>query len=156
MIDPKTLNYILYTISATLAHKFPQFHIVTFDHHHYYKTKNIVFAHNGNNLFVTLSVPITSGSKLVYVYQTISLPAPLNQSTNHATQLTNFPPHFAIDQTRNPFIEINTIQKETCVGDHKWHCPQFLPKKQYLMSLVYLLYLHKILKLFPKSVTSLL
>ena len=97
MIDPKTLNYTLYTISATLTQKFTQFHIATFDHHYYYKTKNIVFAHNGNNLFVTLSISITSGSKLFNVYQIISLPAPLNQSTNHATQLTNFPPFFAID-----------------------------------------------------------
>ena len=85
--------------------------------------------HNGKNLFVTLSIPITSGSKLFNVYQIISLPAPLNQSTNHATQLTNFPPYFAIDQSRNTFIEINTIQKETCVGGHKWHCTQFLSQK---------------------------
>ena len=130
LIDPKTLNYTLYTISATLTQKFPQFHIATFDHHYYYyKTKNIIFVHNGNNLFVTLSISITSGSKLFNVYQIISLPAPLDQSTNHATQLTNFPPFFAIDQSRNTFIEINTIQKETHVGDHKWHCPQFLPQK---------------------------
>ena len=112
-----------------MTQKFPQFHIATFDHHYYYKTKSIVFARNGNNLFVTLSIPITSGSKLFNVCHIISLPAPLNQSTNHATQLTNFPPFFAIDQSRNTFIEINTIQKETCVGDHKWHCPQFLPQK---------------------------
>ena len=43
--------------------------------------------------------------------------------------MSNFPPYFAIDQTRNTFIEINTIQKETCVGDPKWHCLQFLPQK---------------------------
>ena len=127
MIDPKTLNYTLYIISATLTQKLSKFHIATFDHHHYYKMKNIVFACNGNNLFVTLSIPITSGSKLFNV--DTSLSAPLNQSTNHATQLTNFPPFFAIDQSRNTSIEINTIQKETCVGDHKWHCSQFLPQK---------------------------
>ena len=39
LIDPKTLNYTLYTISATLTQKFPQFHIATFDHHYYYKTR---------------------------------------------------------------------------------------------------------------------
>ena len=154
LIDPKTLNYTLYTISAT--QKFPQFHIATFDHHYYYKTTNIVFAHNGNNLFATLSIPITSGSKLFNVYQIISLPAPLNQSTNNATQLTNFPPYFAIDQTRNTFLEINTIQKETCVGDHKWHCPQFLPQKAVSdVSCISAIFAQNT-QVVPKSATSLL
>ena len=129
LIEPELLNNTLCSILATLTSDYPEFHIATFDHGCCYETKNVIYTRHNHDLFVTLLVPVTSGSKLYDVYQVITLASPLNQSTNHATQLTNVPPYPTVDQSRNTFTEIAFIQRHTCVGEYRWLCSQFLPQK---------------------------
>ncbi len=130
LIPLTMLNETINKIDRKLITRYKgQFRISTRSPEFYYNTKNIVYARQNNSLYVTVGFPITSTDSKFDVYQVRTFPTPLNQSSNHATKLSEHAHYFAVDQNGDFFIEISDNQKDSCFADHHWHCPSVLPQK---------------------------
>ena len=129
VIPVHILQDALTQIEKQLQQTYPAFQIVQKDIHHYYRTPLVACARHNNSIYVTIKVPISSHSKVFNVLEVITVPVPVNSSTNHATQLSNTVPYLAIDTTGQNYIELQANEFSKCTGKHHIHCPFALPQK---------------------------
>ena len=129
LIPVSALNATLNQVQMALHKNYPEFHIANTKLDYYYDTLNVAIGRTGNTLVATISIPITSSSNMFKVYEVLSFPVPLNQSTTHASQLLNTAPYFAVSS--NHFIEISRFMYSQCAGDKFKHCSIILGQQNF-------------------------
>lgn len=123
LIPPPMLLETLKNISITVANEDPLFEISNWNIDYYYKTSNILLARFNYSLFVTLKVPLSSSNIPFDVYETLVFPVPLNHTTDHTTEIRNFPKYFAISPDQQYYSHIAPATFEHCYGQFRKHCP---------------------------------
>lgn len=120
----RTLNHIQRILDAS----YPKFHIAKVNTGYFYNTLAITATRVQNVLILQLDVPITSSFTVFDVYEVLSFPVPINDSTHHASQLLDFPPYFAA--SRDHYIEMTKFMYDQCVGQDVKHCPFVLGQQK--------------------------
>ena len=78
-------------------------------------------------MYITLKFPVSSSTTKFTVFQTLSLPLPVHESNNHATQLLDVPPYFSISADEDYYIILTHSEWLSCKGLAQKHCPRQLP-----------------------------
>lgn len=120
LVPVKILNASLDQISHNLKIYYPDFHLANSHVDYYYNTLNVEIDRVHNILMIRLSIPITSSHEVYKIYEVMSFPVPINESSNHASHLLDHEPYFAT--TQNHFIEISELMFRQCKGTDFKHC----------------------------------
>ena len=128
LVPVKILNASLDQISHNLKIYYPDFHLANSHVDYYYNTLNVEIDRVHNILMIRLSIPITSSHEVYKIYEVMSFPVPINESSNHASHLLDHEPYFAT--AHNHFIEISEFMFRQCKGSDFKHCSLLLGQQR--------------------------
>lgn len=127
LIPPHTLVNTLTDIEGMLKSTHHSFRIATTDYKYYYSQPNFLFARDSNNIYITIKIPLTHVDSPFDLYDVISLPVPVDNSTTHATQLLELPDLLGVTRNRNYFIELSQQLFQSCSKFGNEHFCSFQP-----------------------------
>ena len=96
LINFQTMSDTLNNIQNILDRKFPGFHLVYTDPALIYHYASAIYARKNNTLYVSVKFPISPFAKPLMLYKINSFPVPVNDTSNHATQILNLPSYIAV------------------------------------------------------------
>lgn len=105
LVPSSSLDKVLTDIEQIIKSKHKSFQLVRTDHKFYYNFAEFLYDRDREFLYVTLKIPITNHFSPMDLYETISLPVPVNSSSKHATKLLDMPRFFGITNSKDYFDE---------------------------------------------------
>ena len=130
LIPLDILHQALAEVSTQLKIHYRTYSVPKINSEYYYSQMPVSFGRVDDSIFITINIPITSTPSYYNIYQVLSFPIPVNQSSNHTTQIKGMSPYIAIATNDNSFIEIKEFQFSHCLGNRVKHCPFLLPRRQ--------------------------
>lgn len=118
LLPESILEHTIRQIEHKLAKEYNKFYLI---HNHpaqFYKEADFIYARHGSSLYLTVRFPISSHEKPLTLYQILSLPVPINSTSNHASQLLDMPDYLALSNHRDQFAIINQKQLSKCTKTH--------------------------------------
>lgn len=122
LIKPALLQKSLREIQGILSKNYRRTYISSTDPQVHYAHSKFFFARHRSTLFITLKIPLSTFRLPFTLYKVVSLPVPINSSSNHATELLNLPDYIAISNKADYFTEVSKSMIDTCAGDTLKHC----------------------------------
>lgn len=95
LLPPPLLNATFQDIALQLKKNYPHFTIFRTDANFYYMHGKYFVLRHGNDIYLTLKIPLTINSNELLLFNVKSYPVPM-ANTTHVTKLFNFPTIFAI------------------------------------------------------------
>ena len=81
----------------TLMHmKYPGFHLTKHKPSKIYENAKFVNMHHDSKLYVTVKFPMSSHAKPLSLFKVLSYPMPVNDTSDHATQIVDLPEFFVL------------------------------------------------------------
>lgn len=112
---PETiLEHTINQIERKLAQTYNRFHLIYNHPAQYYKEADFMYARHGSSLYVTVRFPISSHRYPLTLYQILSLPIPINSTSNHASQLLDIPDFLALTDRHDQYALISQKQLTKC------------------------------------------
>ena len=127
LIPSHILKSTLNDIQSILNSKFYGFHIAVKDISDLYHASNYLYARNGTYLYVTIKIPITYIQDTLELYQVVSLPVPINDTSKHATVLPNLPNYFVITKNHQFYLTLTDEELSKCKGTSYKQCSFNVP-----------------------------
>lgn len=127
LLPPELITEAINNTEQTLAEHFPQFRLLFKNPHHFYSMSHFAFARIGLRLYVTIQFPISATQNFASMYRITTFPVPINSSSNHATQLINFPPHIIISANGDRYNTATEKDIAQCIGSNPKLCQVPLP-----------------------------
>ena len=127
LISPKLLKSIIGSIQSQLKNSHPNYQILHVDPDFYYKSKLFVYAREAKKVYITLKFPISTLEANLDVFEVLTFPVPINQTSNHATQLLDLPQYLAISVTENYYMTLTKSEWTNCHGQSNKLCPSQMP-----------------------------
>ena len=130
LIPPSIMRDTVSNISQALNTRHPMFQLLKTNLKQIYRSTKRILSRHRNGLYVTLQFPLIAITASPFtVYKVTSIPVPINSSSNHATQLLDLHPYFAISRDRNHFLELSEVQISQCKGYGQKHCPSLFAQR---------------------------
>ena len=132
LITPSDLESAIRHVKLYLLTQRPGFRLVHEDLSVYYTDHLTSYFCTADSLFMHLKVPIAETNTLYEIYQASVFPVPIqtaNPSSVGYTAVTNVSPYFAVDVSRNSYIELTQSDYASCQGDALVTCPFALPHR---------------------------
>ena len=128
LIPLHTLKQALNEVSSQLKKSYPSYFVSPVNIEYYYSTMPISYGRVHDSIYISVNIPITSNPSLFNIYQVLTFPVPVNQSTSHTTQIQNMSPYIAIHENQCAYFELREVQFSHCLGNKMRHCPFLLPQ----------------------------
>lgn len=122
LINTETMISTLNEIQEILNRKYPGFHLVYKDPTHIYHFVDTIFARKGLKLYVSVKFPISPFVKPLSLFKVISFPVPVNDTSDHATQLLNLPTYFAISHDLQYYTTLESQELNACKYNKMIQC----------------------------------
>ena len=81
-----------------MVHKTPQY---------YYHCHNVLYATLPDIIYITIDIPIASGTTQFNVYHILTFPVPFSETSKHETRVTNLPDFVAISSDNRSMFEMS-------------------------------------------------
>lgn len=91
LISTPVIINTIQEVSKILTEEYSNFYLTIIDPEYYYKHGQFVFGRHFGAIYVTLKFPLSHEKLPLNLYQVISMPVPVNETSNHATQLLDLP-----------------------------------------------------------------
>ena len=91
LIQPEILAATLHDIQRLLNQKYPGFHLACKTVQEIYKSVKFLYTRNNSNIYITIRFPLSYQQHPLTVYRIISIPVPINETSEHGTHLLNLP-----------------------------------------------------------------
>ncbi|XP_052809655.1 uncharacterized protein LOC128238123 isoform X1 [Mya arenaria] len=114
LVAPSVMATTLSDFQGLLHDKFSGYNLVYKNHHEIYKNVDIIFTRQGSKLFISVKFPISTFNKPLSLFKVISLPVPINNTSNHATQLLDLPQLFAITGDSQYYGTFDMTELNSC------------------------------------------
>lgn len=124
LISKQALRTSMHEISNILTKEYTNFYLTMRDPEYYYKHGKFVFGRFFNTIYLTLKFPISHEKFPLQLNQVISMPVPVNESSNHATHLLDLPEFIAITSHQQYYITLEKADIASC-HDHQVHLCNF-------------------------------
>ena len=105
LIPLHTLKQALNEVSSQLKKSYPSYFVSPVNIEYYYSTMPISYGRVHDSIYISVNIPITSNPSLFNIYQVLTFPVPVNQSTSHTTQIQNMSPYIAIHENQRAYFE---------------------------------------------------
>ena len=109
-------------IRSLLQTKFHGFHLALKDTKSIYSNCKFLFARNGTSIYITIKLPVSYFSDPLTLYKVISLPVPVNVSSDHATQLLDLSPYFLVTSNKQYYAPVQDFELSSCYGNEIKYC----------------------------------
>ena len=83
-------------IQNILHNKFKGFNLIYTEPNEVYKNVDSIYARKKKKLYISVKFPISSLLQSLSLFNLLSFPVPIDDTSKHATQLLNLPPMLAI------------------------------------------------------------
>lgn len=122
LVSTETMLSTLKGIQEILHEKFPGFHLVYKDPALIYQYVSTIFARKGSKLYVSVKFPISPFSRPLLLFEILSFPVPVNETSDHATQLMQLPKYFAISQDSKHYTSLKSHELNSCTFNKMIEC----------------------------------
>lgn len=126
LISTDMLKGALEQVQEVLSDRYPNLYIVHSDPEVFYQHTISKLIRFRNSLFITIDIPVVSGYHKYLLYEILTIPVPITDSTNHSTLAVNLPDYIGLDLHANNYIEVDEQQYRQCTGHWEKHCPSLL------------------------------
>ena len=106
LIKPTVLANTITEIQDMLIRQYPNYRLAIADITFFYKQASFTVLRQNNNMLITVDFPIASADTF-QLFRIYSFPIPVNQSSSHATQLTQIPDYMAITADRQYYTTLS-------------------------------------------------
>lgn len=125
LLIPQDVMYsVLNDVQAMLLTKFAGFHLSVTKTKDVYNSCKFLFARNGTKLYVTLKLPISNFAKPLTMYKVLSVPVPVNATSEHGTQILNLPNYFLVTSDNQYYTTLNNLDVSSCDGSNIKLCSE--------------------------------
>lgn len=101
LLPESILEHTIRQIEHKLAKEYNKFYLIHNHQAQFYKEADFIYARHGSSLYLTVRFPISSHEKPLTLYQILSLPVPINSTSNHSSQLLDMPDYLALSNHRD-------------------------------------------------------
>jgi len=129
LIPPKIIKQTIHHLSQVLSSEYQSFTIVQQDPAFYYAQGKFIYARTKTNFYISIKFPLSALPKPLVLYEIISLPVPINETSLHSTQLLDLPSYFAISDDNQHYTTLDVAQLSQCSGDEILYCTYRLALK---------------------------
>ena len=109
-------------INMLLQTKFNGFHLTLDSVNEIYAASKFLYARNNTKIYITIKLPISHFKVPLTAYEVISVPVPINSTSNHATQLLDLPKYFIIAGNKQYYAGISIFDFNSCSGKRIKYC----------------------------------
>ena len=109
-------------INMLLQTKFNGFHLTLDSVNEIYAASKFLYARNNTKIYITIKLPISHFKVPLTAYEVISVPVPINSTSNHATQLLDLPKYFIIAGNKQYHAGISIFDFNSCSGKRIKYC----------------------------------
>lgn len=127
LLPPEAIKEILNKTQMIISERYPTFQLAYSDPSHYYAIPHFAFARLGRHIYVTLQFPLTTAAAPGQLYSVETFPIPINQSSDHATQLLDQPPYIFLTSDQSEYTCLTHQQLSRCRGSNPKYCPFSVP-----------------------------
>ena len=122
LISPDTMLKSITDIQSILHNKFKGFHLVYTDPNEVFKNVDSIYARKNTKLYISVKFPISSFPQPLSLFHVLSFPVPINDTSNHATQLLNLPPFIAVTHDLQYYATFKNDDLDQCVKSKLISC----------------------------------
>ena len=122
LISRDVLRHSISQIQTSLTKDYQNFFITMTDPDYYFRHGQFVLGRHNNSLFVTMKFPISHEKQPLQLFEIISMPVPVNNTSNHATQLLDLPKFLAITSHQQYYLELQKDDIALCRKHHYYIC----------------------------------
>ena len=122
IIHPKVLKHTIHHIQLILSEKFKGFYLIHTDPSHYYSSAQLLFARNHSTLYLSVKFPISTFSSPLSLYKVFSYPVPVNDTSNHGTQILDLPEYFVLTPDNQRYASLSSKKLSFCSGTEILYC----------------------------------
>lgn len=122
LISTPVITNTIQEVSKILTEEYSNFYLTIKDPEYYYKHGQFVFGRHFGAIYVTLKFPLSHEKLPLNLYQVISMPVPVNETSNHATQLLDLPDYLAITSHQQYYLLLDKTDLATCHKHQLYLC----------------------------------
>ena len=122
LIQPEVIASTLHGIQRLLNQKYPGFHLACKTVQEIYQSGKFLYTRNNSNIYVTIKFPLTYQQHPLTVYRIISVPVPINETSEHATHLLNLPKFLVISHDSEYYATLSQEDLSSCTGGSSTYC----------------------------------
>lgn len=122
LVPKKTLLSTLQDIQALLQQRYAGFHLTVKTLVDVYSHCKFLYARNGTKLYITLKLPISYIEKPFSMFKVMSVPVPINSTSNNATQILDLPEYFAVSSGNQLYTTLRNSDLQDCTGKSTTYC----------------------------------
>lgn len=122
LLPRRILVHTLKTIQSLLTNSYNNFYLSHSDPNYFYTNADFFYIRKHSSIFVTVKFPISSFNMPLTLYKITSLPVPVNNNTNHATQLLNLPNYIAFTNNREHYVHFSDLDLTRCSQSGPFAC----------------------------------
>lgn len=123
LLPKSVLESTFVDIQNILNSKFPGFYLTQPSPETVYASSNFLYVRNKTSLFITVKLPVSHFKEPLQVYNVISLPVPINNTSAHATHLLKVPQNFIVTVDHQFYTTISDTLLSKCKGHTLKQCP---------------------------------
>lgn len=122
LVPKQTLLSTLQDIQALLQSRYAGFHLAVNNLGDVYSNCKFLYARNGTKLYITLKLPISYIEKPFSMFKVMSVPVPINSTSNDATQILDLPEYFAVSSGNELYTTLRNSDLQDCTGESTKYC----------------------------------
>lgn len=122
LISASVIKNTIQEISKILSEEYSNFYLTIKDPEYYYTHGHFAFGRHFGAIYVTLKFPLSHEKLPLNLYQVISMPIPVNGTSNHATQLLDLPHYLAITSHQQYYLLLDKTDLATCNKHQLYLC----------------------------------
>ena len=122
LISRSSLEHSISAITKLLSEEYSNFYLTITDPQYFYKNGNYAFGKRHNTLYVTLRFPLSHEKEPLQLFQVISVPVPVNNTSSHASKIQNIPEFLAITPHQQFYLTLDKVDLATCNMHHMYLC----------------------------------
>ena len=96
LISKATLEHSISEITKILSNEYSNFYLTIKDANWYTRYGTFIYKYYFGKIYITLKFPISHEKEPLQLFEVISLPVPVNETSTHATQLLDLPKYLAV------------------------------------------------------------
>ena len=122
LIQPKLIAATLHDIQRLLNQKYPGFHLACKTVQEIYKSVKFLYTRNNSNIYITIRFPLSYQQHPLTVYRIISVPVPINETSEHGTHLINLPKFLMVSHDSEFYATLSQEDISSCTGRNPSFC----------------------------------
>ena len=122
LIPVTVLQQAMNEIQTLMHMKYPGFHLIKHKPSKIYENAKFVYMRHDSKLYVTVKFPMSSHAKPLSLFKVLWYPVPVNDTSDHATQILDLPEFFALTHDSQFYATLKYSDFSSCTKTPHLNC----------------------------------